>query len=278
MLRLLLCGDVELNPGPTNQELLSKILDGQSLLRSELADLTRKTEGMIADLKIRFTAIEEHITELKLKTARLDELDSTIKMYKDSMSFQTRKLADLEDRSRRSNLVVFGVPEPPNETESDLKTKVITEIFLNKLGVICESVGRIHRLGKHIGNRPVILFFQNFNEKTNVLKNASKLKGTKIFVQNDYSQHTLQKRKLLWESAKSDKLEGKKVGLFHDKLKIDNDCYIWNEATNQRQKLPPLKFQSRPVNHEVSATSPIPEPARALRSAALSVTSDHNSS
>lgn len=82
MLQLLLCGDVELNPGPTNQELLSKILDGQNLLRSELADLKRKTEGMIAELKTRFTAIEEHITELKLKSARLNDLENTIKMYK----------------------------------------------------------------------------------------------------------------------------------------------------------------------------------------------------
>lgn len=192
------------------------------------------------------------------------------------MSFQTRKLADLEDRSRRSNLVVFGVSEPPNETESDLKRKVITEIFSDKLGVICESVGEIHRLGKHIGNRPVILFFQNFTEKMKVLKNASKLKGTKIFIQNDYSQHTLQKRKLLWESAKTDKFQGKKVGLFHDKLKVDDDYYIWNETTNERQKLPPLKSQSRPINPEVSTTAAVLERARASRSADLSGTSDQN--
>lgn len=105
----------------------------------------------------------------------------------------------MEDRSRRSNLLVFGVQDDPNVTDNDLKDK---EVFSDKLGVPCKSVGRIHRLGKPGKERPIIIHFQDFNEKELVLKNAHKLKGTQISVQTDYSTQTLRKRKLLWESAR----------------------------------------------------------------------------
>lgn len=51
----------------------------------------------------------------------------------------------------------------------------------------------------------------------NILKNAKKLKGNKIFIENDYSRQTLRKRKLLLrESAKPDKDSGKDVYLLND--------------------------------------------------------------
>lgn len=133
--------------------------------------------------------------------------------------------------------MVFGINEDRGETEDDLKQKVIRETFQQKLGVKCESVGRIHRLGKGPVKRPVILFFQDFNEKIAVLKNAKKLKGTKIFIQNDYSAYTLKKRQMFWESTKSEKAAGKKVYLVHDKLHVDGDTFIWNTNSNQRQRI-----------------------------------------
>lgn len=109
--------------------------------------------------------------------------------------------------------------------------------FKDKLGVTCKSVGRIHRIGKAGPKRPVILFFQDFNEKSAVLKNAKKLKGTTIFVQNDYSKQTLKKRKLLLDSAKEEKSQGRNVYLVHDKLHVDKEVFVWNEAANARRKI-----------------------------------------
>lgn len=147
------------------------------------------------------------------------------------------KITDLEDRSRRSNLVVFGIPEPPEETEDMLKEAVLTEVFEHKLEVKCKSVGRIHRLGKPGGSRPVIVYFQDYNEKQQTISNARKLKGTDISVQNDYSKETLRKRKLLWNSAKEEKRQGKKVNLVHDKLMVDRDRYVWDDCKNSRIKI-----------------------------------------
>lgn len=99
----------------------------------------------------------------------------------------------------------------------------------------CKSVARIHRLGRPGPKRPVILYFQDFAEKQAVLKNCGNLKGTKVNVQNDYSKQTVRRRKLLWDSAKADKAEGRKIFLVHDKLRIDDDMFFWNDATNTRE-------------------------------------------
>lgn len=168
--------------------------------------------------------------EMQKQAAKVDTLEQTI------ISLQA-KIVDLEDRSRRSNLVVFGVDEDPAETELDLKQKVLTEIFERKLNVPCRSVGRIHRIGRPGKQRPVIIFFQDFNEKERVLMNAKKLKGSKVSIQNDYSKETLRKRKLLWDSAKNEKLQGKKVTLVHDKLRIDKEKFEWDDTTNSRSKM-----------------------------------------
>lgn len=223
---LLLCGDVETNPGPDIEKMLQELLVGQTKLVEDVAALRTQQNNMekiFADWGRRFT-------ELEKRAARVDDLERTVKSLES-------KIVDLEDRSRRSNLLIFGLQEEAGETETELKQKVVTDIFSEKLNVNCSSIGRIHRLGKPGKQRPVIIFFQNFNEKRDVLKNAYKLKGTSFSVQNDYSRETLRKRKLLWDSAKAEKKEGKKVALIDEKLRVDNDYFIWSDPTNSRVKI-----------------------------------------
>lgn len=133
--------------------------------------------------------------------------------------------------------MVFGIPESPNETEIVLRTKVTTDAFQTKLEAPCTSVARIHRLGRTFGKRPVILYFQDFIEKQKVFRDRKKLKGAKIIVQNDNSNSTLRRRKLLWESARHDKASGRNVFLVNDNLKIDNDTFIWDNIKGERALL-----------------------------------------
>lgn len=46
---------------------------------------------------------------------------------------------------------------------------------------------------------------------------------------NDYSQVTLRKRKLLWNSAMAEKEQGAKVKLVHDKLWVNDDTHAWDD-------------------------------------------------
>lgn len=73
-----------------------------------------------------------------------------------------------------------------------------------------------------------------------MLRNTGKLRGTRIYVQNDYSAETLRKRKLLWQEAKRDMEAGKRVTLIHEKLRVDNQFYTWDDASNSRKIISPV--------------------------------------
>lgn len=85
---------------------------------------------------------------------------------------QQDRLTEMEDRSRRNNLIVFGIPESADETREAIEQKILKGVFSDRLGVRVSSVERIHRLGKMRADRerPVIFRFFNFNEKVEVLK------------------------------------------------------------------------------------------------------------
>ena len=46
-------------------------------------------------------------------------------------------------------------------------------------------------------------------DKTNILKNTKKLKGKNIFINEDFSNETMELRKELWEKVKKHREEGK---------------------------------------------------------------------
>lgn len=70
-----------------------------------------------------------------------------------TITLQERKLRDHEDNAHRNNLVVFGVPEDPNETREILEEMVVHKNFKDKLGLSINSVECIHRIGRSRSNK-----------------------------------------------------------------------------------------------------------------------------
>lgn len=225
-----------------------QLLEGQTVIRNDIAEMKAQllnVEGQISSLQQMVSHIEKRLSELP--SSPEDGVQNTLKSIEHVITFQSKKLTDLEDRNRRSNIIIHGVSECPEETEALLKEKVLTTIMRDKMNVQCESIGRIHRLGRLGSKRPVIVYLQNFNEKKLILDSCRKLRGSGISIQNDYSQATLKKRKFLWESAKAEKLQGKKVHLLHDKLKVDKELYFWDETKNMRVKITNQRSQQSDI-------------------------------
>lgn len=76
--------------------------------------------------------VDRVLLKLETQSRQVEPLQATLTSLQDTIKMQGAKLADLEDRSRRSNLVIFGVPESSNETEAELRKKVLGELFIGK--------------------------------------------------------------------------------------------------------------------------------------------------
>lgn len=65
-LKIPLCGNVELNTGPTYPDLLRKVLDDEKALRDQIAELTAKTDAMITDFSRSLRSLDDAVKHSKL--------------------------------------------------------------------------------------------------------------------------------------------------------------------------------------------------------------------
>lgn len=165
---------------------------------------------------------------------KFSSLPKQVKEIEDSMTQMQQKLASLEDkvddfenRSRRNNLIIYGLKEPPRETPQMLQDN-INEILENKLGIRAITVERCHRLGRIVENkdRPVILKFIDYREKMSVLKVTHKLKGSVLSFSEDFSYKVREAGRNLWKSSENERENGAKVKLLYNRLSVDGNCLV----------------------------------------------------
>ena len=162
----------------------------------------RKSQDEIKDLRKEITEFKESLefteNELHGKIKKLEEKHESIKKTVDEIynsqvdsDFVYDKLIDLEDRSRRNNLRIYGISESKYETWEKCEEKV-DEVFPEKLGLDNIHIERVHRVkrGKNDkSTKPRTLLYNllSFKEKKLVMKNSKKMKNTNIFIDEDFS-------------------------------------------------------------------------------------------
>ena len=134
----------------------------------------------------------------------------------------TDKMEYLEGQSRRNNLVFDGIAESPGETWAEAEEKVkkvLAEMLQLQQDV---EVERAHRAGKPGGERPrpIVVKFLRHKDRTSILQRTKALKGTRIFINEDFTESVRQKRKELMPELRAARERGDIAYLRHDKLVI----------------------------------------------------------
>ncbi|XP_049273554.1 uncharacterized protein LOC119401792 isoform X2 [Rhipicephalus sanguineus] len=226
---LLLCGDVETNPGPKVDEMLSQLLAGQARISQELASLSET----VASFESRLMNVETMAASMSNIIPRVSELEQTVGTLQKLVGKLDRQNDELENRLRKNNLIIHGLRETSSETTDHLLESVL-DLLSVKLGVKCDDIERCHRLGAKRGDkpRPVIIKLMDFRSKIAILNNARKLKGSKIYINEDYSARVRLARKALWQNSQDMRKNAGKVKLKHDTLTIDGVRYMWETDKN----------------------------------------------
>lgn len=94
---------------------------------------------------------------------------------------------DLENKSSRNNVIVFGAPEDERTTES-LSDKINNESFSKKLVVAVNPIEWIPRLGQknNNGHQPCIVNVYDHRQKQVLFEKARKRKEPNISVGDDF--------------------------------------------------------------------------------------------
>ncbi|XP_077532470.1 uncharacterized protein LOC144144846 [Haemaphysalis longicornis] len=262
MLLLIRSGDVELNPGPYNTRSVAP-LDVESLptdpseqmtaIFTILKDLQARSvqsassqSDLAADIKAikagqkniedNFREVQKRVDALEVKTKALD-LDNTatqesVKKLTAQVDSLQLRVNELEDRSRRNNLLFYGIPDEREKWE-ECEAKV-----LNALAGVVDplpsgAIERAHRLGTFSNDkcRPIIVKFASFKTKDKILGARKKLKEKDVSVSEDFCLATRQIRKKLAKYAKNQPGEPA-FQLRYKTLVINKEQFTYSPATD----------------------------------------------
>lgn len=255
---LLCCGDIESNPGPktlrsgadTESEQLNAMFMMIKGINDRTAELVQTQADMSSDIrsiKSSQVAMESKVSDIINRLQSLENMTknlstieqdvaalhkTTVGLLAQKVSFQAR-LDDLEDRSRRNNLILRGVPDA-RESWEETEAKVASALTASLGGDFPRnSIERAHRLGAFSSSRcrPVIVKFLSYKTKNMILASRSKLKPSNIMVNEDFSPATRHARSKLLEFGKS-LPNTPSFKLRYNKLFVNNTCYTYDPVTD----------------------------------------------
>ncbi|KAK4876337.1 hypothetical protein RN001_012759 [Aquatica leii] len=163
-----------------------------------------------------FQRIEENMNQMNTK---LDTLVSEMKQVKEEnvklkaqILAQERKIINLEREVRKKNIIIKGVTNEENENENELRAKLQT--IIQKIGMnigIKADTDQARRIGGYNKDkkRPIHVKLTKESTKLAILQNAKKLKGSDIWIDQDYTKETQEERRRLIPHLK----EAQKKGL-----------------------------------------------------------------
>ena len=164
-----------------NNEKIVELVKSLEFSQSEIEDLKKKME----------TTCKEKLNYERQVTI-LTEENKTLKKKLDDLE----ERADyLDDQRRQVNLRFSGIPEDEGENWQQTQIKV-SKIIQQRLN-ISPVFDRVYRVGKPSSQRPreVITRFSKIADRDAVFRDRKKLKGTNIYINEDFCSRTTELRK-----------------------------------------------------------------------------------
>ena len=185
-----------------------------------------------------YTGLKEEVLGLRSETADLkqenDDLRTENSRLLSRMEEIERKTDDLEDRSKRNNIIVHGIARDKNEKGSDCEA-LVREMIVDKLELTGDfEFDRVHRINSK-ENSPIVARFTFYKDKETVLKAKNKLKGSTVFIGQDFSRRVRDLRKRLAPHLKKAKSQSKRATMVYDHLLIEGKKFGLGDDGNLKE-------------------------------------------
>lgn len=220
---------------PSLSDIMTKLVAMDTRMATIETKLDSKLDLFRQEVSATCEAIREDILELKGEVASLKSENEALKAENQQLHSSLQgvqglqmKVDDIENRSRRNNLLFYGIPRAENESSQDCEKHL--QQFLKDSLQVQEPVpfDRVHRMSDK-PDSPIIARCTFYKDRGDILRAKGKLKGTRVFVGEDFSQRVRSIRKALTPYLKEAKQAGKRAVMVFDHLLVDGKKYIMNE-------------------------------------------------
>ena len=177
--------------------------------------LDTKIISKLNDLTTRVSEQDETLTAV---TMQVTDLEKQIKSLEADKAHLISKVDDIENRSRRNNLVFYGVPEAEQSSCVETVKDIFAFVGLNPDEIPIERCHRTPTFRRNDQEKPRMIHvaFQTFSQKEMVRKECikkfktSQFMGKKVFVDDDFSDRIRRLRREKMDTFKRLKAENKR--------------------------------------------------------------------
>lgn len=209
---------------PTLRDVMSAVMKLNTRFDELKRDLTDIRETQVA-LQTEVQELRDQVSDLTVKNDTLQSQNDGLVKKVEAME---RKTDDLEGRSKRNNLIIYGLDKTGDETWDDCEG-LVQDMFTDKLELSRDvKFDRVHRLNGR-ANSPIVARCTFYKDKVRVLKEKKKLQGSQIFIGEDYTARVREVRKKLTPYLKKAKSEGKRATMVFDHLVIEGKKHFLND-------------------------------------------------
>ena len=204
-------------------------------------ELRRSLEHSQHELSETKNELEKCKKELSNQFKQINENVKLINELNDQVS-------RLEDHSRKRNIRIEGIEESQQENWQQTLKKV-DKLLKEKMELKEIEVEYAHRVNKadnsnHSRPRTIVARLKHDTDKNVAMKNSWKLKGSRIFINEDLSDQTLKKRQEKLPDLKAARENGKVAYFIKDKLIIKERFARMENNSQQLHDTPRNKVSS----------------------------------
>ena len=218
---LLAVHGLETNPGPT---------------------FSAAKDELLMSLDKKMKDLEERLSESEIKMQKLQETNSILK---ETCLTQAQKLEQLESQSRRDNIIIHNIPAASGTQETWADTEEKARKYLEEIGVEKDvKIDRAHRLKTKNKPEPIILKLNYYKDKENILEKARDAKRRRrkdnqqhveaakqeIFITEDYTTRVRKVRQMLRPKLEEALNANKRTFFSYDKLVIEGATYWYDDT------------------------------------------------
>ena len=220
------------------KDMFSCFLQQFEMLTTKIETITPETASAKVDaVNLRVDELAAENKALKLKVNILESKFEDL----------SRKVTGHEVYSRKCNLEFHGIKEVPDESANYCEKKV-KDLISGKMGLETADIqfARCHRLPRRKpegmkGDRPVLVRFERDRERDKVWEKRFQLKGSDVYMCENYPEEIEMKRKVWYPIVKKSRAMQSyrnKVFIVDDKLIIDKDDTRTEYSVDELNKIP----------------------------------------
>lgn len=171
--------------------------------------------------EMRFLLRDMEVTEQRLR--ELCRKHSNLSKQINSAQIDLDKA---DERQRKCNIVVFGLPE--SEVDPEWCDELVLNLINNHLNfpLTLEEIVSAYRLKSASNPRPILVKLTTEAKKSELLRASGRLKGTGIRIREDFSYTVRLQRRLLAKKMHEERRAGRKACLDSDTLKVEGRVYV----------------------------------------------------